>query len=76
MPDVEIKGSVTAAQPITIDETVPTDADKNNPSFIYTYDASSNLTQIDQLIGAITYRKTLTYDASNNLTASSVWTIV
>lgn len=76
MPDVEIKGGVTAAQPITINETVPTDASKNNPSYTYTYDVAGNLTQIDQLIGAVTYRKTLTYDADNNMTAASVWSVV
>jgi len=71
-----IAQQINGTQQTKIKETIPTDSTKNNGNFAYTYDSSGNLTQIDQLIGAITYRKTLTYDASNNLTASSVWTIV
>jgi len=71
-----ITQQIDGTQQTKIKETIPTDTTKNNGSFVYTYDASGNLTQIDQIIGAITYRKTLTYDASNNLTAVSVWSIV
>ena len=72
-----IDGKITdGTQQTKIKETIPTDATKNNGSFVYIYDVSGNLTQIDQTIGAATYRKTLTYDGSNNLTAMSVWTVV
>jgi len=72
-----IDGKITdGTQQTKIKETIPTDATKNNGSFAYTYDVSGNLTQIDQTIGAVTYRKTLTYDGSNNLIAMSVWSVV
>jgi len=71
-----IAQQIDGTQQAKIKETVPTDSTKINGSFAYTYDGSGNLTQIDQTIGAVTYRKTLTYDVSNTLTAMSVWTVV
>ena len=44
----------------------------DNPDHTLGYDGNGNLSTIDMLIGAITYRKTLTYTAGN-LTGVSVW---
>jgi len=71
-----IAQQIDGTQQTKIKETIPTDATKNNGSFAYTYDVSGNLIQIDQTIGAATYRKTLTYDGSNTLIAMSSWTVV
>jgi len=71
-----IAQQIDGTQQTKIKETIPTDATKNNGSFAYTYDGSGNLTQIDQTIGAATYRKILTYDGSNTLIAMSSWTVV
>jgi len=71
-----ITQQIDGTQQTKIKETIPTDATKNNGSFVYTYDGSGNLAQIDQTIGAVTYRKILTYDGSNTLIAMSSWTVV
>ena len=49
------------SQVTKIKETVPTDALNNNPSTTLSYDVDGNLQYIDELIGATTYRTTLTY---------------
>ena len=53
-------------------ETVPTDASKNNPSFALTYDGSNQPTLIAMTIGGVTYNRTLTW-TSGNLTAMTAW---
>jgi len=73
MADIQIKGKTAT---IINQETVPTAPNKNNGSYIYTYDVSGNLTQIDLTIGAATYRRTLGYDVNNNLTSMSVWVAI
>lgn len=45
-----------------IQETVPTDSTKNNSSTALSYDENGDLQYIDETIGAVTYRTTLTYD--------------
>ena len=62
-------------QQTKIKETVPTDTTKVNGSLALTRDGDGNITQIDKLIGATTYRKTLTY-ASGSLSAVSSWSQV
>ncbi len=71
MSSVELKSKI-----VQVKETAPTDSTKVNPGFSYTYDGSGNLTQINQVIGAITYRRTLSYDGSGNLTGMSAWAAV
>ena len=44
----------------------------NNSSYSLTYNASDQLTQIDKIIGTITYRKILTW-TGDVMTASSAW---
>lgn len=63
-----------ATQPVEEQETPPTDASKNNPSYANTY-VAGDLTQIDKTIGGTTYRMTLTYVAGD-LTAVSAWAVV
>ena len=55
------------------DTLLPTEG--NNPSFSLSYDGDGNLTQVDKIIGGITYRKTLTW-AAGNLTDVSVWSAI
>jgi hypothetical protein len=52
-------------------ETPPTDASKNNPSFVFTYTAG-DLTGIAMTIGATTYNRTLAY-TNGDLTSMTVW---
>ena len=49
---------------VEIQETIPTDPTKNNPSTVLSYDGSGNLQYIDQTIGAHVYRTTLTYSGT------------
>lgn len=62
------------SQQTKIKEVAPTDTTKTNPSFILTY-TGDDLTQIDKIIGGITYRKTLTW-AGGKITAVSAWSQV
>ncbi len=55
-------------------ETAPTDASRNNPSYVFTYTAG-DLTKITATIGGTSYEKTLTY-SNGNLTGISVWSTV
>ena len=57
----------------TVQETVPVDDSKLNPSSVLGYDGSNNLTTITKTISGVQYRRTLTYDGSSNLTDISVW---
>ena len=52
------------SQQAKIKETVPTDATKNNPSTVLSYDGSGNLQYIDETIGAHVYRTTLSYTSN------------
>lgn len=56
-------------------DNVPTATGKNNGSFELTYDVDGNLTQIDQTIGAVVFRKTLTW-AAGALTDISAWSVL
>jgi len=67
---LHVQGSVDTEE----QETPPTDASKNNPSFALTY-VAGDLTQVDMVIGGTTYRKTLTWVAGD-LTAVSAWSAV
>jgi hypothetical protein len=54
-------------------EVSPTDFTKINPSLVFAYDGSGNLTTVTKTIDGTNYVKTLTYDESNNLVSESVW---
>ncbi len=60
--------------PVEEQETVPTDAARNNPSYSLSY-TSGDLTQIDAVVGGTTYRKTLSY-TSGDVTAVSAWSVI
>ena len=59
---------------VSIQEEVPTDSTKNNPSYELDY-TSDELTQLDMTVGTTVYRRTLTW-TSNNLTAMTEWSEV
>lgn len=60
---------------LTVQDAVPTDSTKNNPSSSITYDDSDQPTTIDMTIGATTYRRTLTW-TDGKMTGISAWAVV
>jgi len=71
LTELQLKADLTETQLVEEQETVPTDASKNNPSFVLSY-TGSNLTGVAMTIGGSTYNKTLGY-TGDNLTSVSVW---
>ena len=61
--------------PVYSVETIPTHSSKNNPSGSVARDANDNPTQIDIVIGGVTYRQTLTW-IDGLLSAWSAWAAV
>ncbi len=55
-------------------EVIPTDSTRNNPSFVFTRNASGYITSIVMTIGVTTFTKTITRDGSNYITGISIWT--
>jgi len=56
----------------TIQEEIPTAATKNNPAYSLLYNVDGRLQHIDQTIGGVTYRKTITY-TSGRISAMGEW---
>ena len=57
---------------VEIQETVPTDTTKNNPSTVLSFNAAGQMIYIDSIIGGNTYRETLSGSGSEIITDYAV----
>ena len=59
--------------PVEIQETVPNDGKKNNPSYVLTRNGDDYVITIVQTVGLVEFTKTITRDVDNYITEISVW---
>lgn len=71
LTELQLKADLTETQPVEEQEVPPTDAAKNNPSFVFTY-TNGDLTGIAMTIGITTYNRALAY-TNGDLTSMTVW---
>lgn len=53
-------GTAGVPMPVTMEETLPTDVTKLNPSTLLSYNADDELVYADSIVDGITYRTTFT----------------